>query len=278
MDVDLIGQPFFHTRVENWETDFNGHWNTRFYARSFQMAAETIAASKGGSHSGVKTAISRHMRFHRELFPGASVEVRSAAITGGPYDGAIVHFLYESGGVSATAIDLPGIGSKLLQPIPNEELNIALPRGLLDPVPLPWVNDVSAPLTFTSEAGTVRPSETDHTGHLEFDEIIRRCAHASHHHITRLGLSPELTQETGVGRMLAEMRVTVLGHCVPGDQLKVSARLLSVDQKSFITAHYMETRSGTPVALIEMCTLTVDMRTRKVTEVPSFLHQIASKR
>jgi acyl-CoA thioesterase FadM len=43
----IAGRATFHTRVESWECDFNGHWNTRYYGRAFQAAAEVAAALDG---------------------------------------------------------------------------------------------------------------------------------------------------------------------------------------------------------------------------------------
>jgi acyl-CoA thioesterase FadM len=271
MNRDAVGQATYHTRVENWEIDFNGHWNTRFYARSFQLAAETVASLSEGANPGAAVIRSRQIRFHHELFPGAAVELRSVTVDGGHYDGAVVHLMYSGERIAATALDQPGIGSVLLPRVPAEELSFAFPRGLDGPVPLPWKENVDSSQTVTVEVGTVRPSETDHTGNLLFDELIRRCAHASHDHVLRMGLSPEFTKKTGVGRMLAEMRATRLGYCTPGQQLRVSSRLIAVLGKSFTTAHYIQTRAGSPVALIELCTLAVDMNARKATLVPEIL-------
>ena len=72
-----FGIATLNTRVESWECDFNGHWNARFYGRSFQLAAETIPQPTG---IDAPQAPTRYMRFHGELFPDASVEVRSARL------------------------------------------------------------------------------------------------------------------------------------------------------------------------------------------------------
>jgi acyl-CoA thioesterase FadM len=272
MHKDAVGQATYHARIENWEIDFNGHWNTRFYARSFQLAAETAASLGEGENPGVALIRSRLIRFYHELFPGSAVEVRSVTVDGGQYDGAVVHLMYSEERIAATSLDQPGIGSALLPKVPADELRFAFPRGLDGAVPLPWKENVDPSQTVTAEVGTIRPYETDHTGKLLFDELVRRCAHASHDHLLRMGLSPEFTKNTGVGRMLAEMRATLLDHCTPGQQLRVSSRLIAAFEKSFTTAHYVQTRTGSPVALIELCALAVDMNTRKTTQVPEILH------
>jgi acyl-CoA thioesterase FadM len=239
MRKDAVGQATYHARIENWEIDFNGHWNTRFYARSFQLAAETAASLGEGENPGVALIRSRLIRFYHELFPGSAVEVRSVTVDGGQYDGVVIHLMFSEERIAATSLDQPGIGSALLHRVPADELRFAFPRGLDGAVPLLWMENVDPSRTVTAEVGMIRPFETDHTGKLLFDELVRRCAHASHDHLLRMGLSPRFTKITGVGRMLAEMRAALLGHCTAGRQLRVSSRLIAPFGKSFTTAHYV---------------------------------------
>lgn len=59
MIADEIGTATLHTRVESWECDHNKHWNARYYARSFQMAAETVAALAGRENYGLSVIAAR---------------------------------------------------------------------------------------------------------------------------------------------------------------------------------------------------------------------------
>ena len=77
MIASEFGEATLHSRVEGWECDHNKHWNARYYARSFQMAAETVAALAGRDNLGLSLIGARHIRYHRELLVGAAVEVRS---------------------------------------------------------------------------------------------------------------------------------------------------------------------------------------------------------
>jgi len=129
MDMTELGLPTHHTRVERWECDYNNHWNTRFYLRSFQQAREA-ALQLTTSESPATTAAVRHIRFHRELFASAPVEVRSSVLDGGAFDGAIVHLLSSSGRLAATALDMPGDVARGFPRVTPEEVAPALPRGL----------------------------------------------------------------------------------------------------------------------------------------------------
>ncbi|MGC4250504.1 MAG: thioesterase family protein [Sphingobium sp.] len=262
------GLPTFHSRVDNWECDFNGHWNTRFYTRAFQLASELVASLEDGVNPGAAAIRSRHMRFHSELFPGDPVEIRSAALSGGDYDGAVVHLLLSGGKLSATALDRPGRGAEHLPVLSAQSLPFALPRGL-DGVSSHGRDSGEGAILI--ETGAIRPAELDHTGALLFDEIIRRCAFGSHALVVGLGYSPAFTERTGIGRMLAEMHVELLGRADQGSALQVTSRLTAAGGKSFRTTHHLHARDGRSIAFIDLCTLAVDMKSRRATDVPDFL-------
>lgn len=261
------------TRVETWECDHNGHWNTRFYTRAFQYASETAALLGGNGNPGAATIGSRHIRFHRELLCGDPVLVRSAAIRGGRWDGAVVHWLESDGVLSATALDMPGRANRHLPQVPEEAAASALPRGLVHEAPLTQGAVVAgrrAPL------GILRPGDCDHTGALTFDELFRYVSYASYDHHVSLGYSPQFIAQTGVGRMVVEMRTTWLGQASAGMGIRSNSWLVHAQGKSFSTAHHLETLSGTPIALVELCLVAVDMQSRRATHVPDFLLAQAS--
>jgi acyl-CoA thioesterase FadM len=256
------------TRAETWECDFNGHWNTRFYTRAFQCAAETVAMLDGRSNPGAATVRSRHMRFHRELLAGDPVLVRSVAIQGGRWNGAVVHCLESGGTLSATALDMPGCASRHLPQMPEEAMVHALPRGLLHDAPLAEKAPANA---LRANMGILRPHAYDHTGALVFDEMFRYVSHAAYDHQFGLGFSPEFTAQTGVGRMVVELRATLQGHAPAGVGVRSNAWLSRAQGKCFATTHQLETLNGDPIALVEFCLVAVDMKTRSATCVPDFL-------
>lgn len=259
-----FGTPTLHARVENWECDFNGHWNARFYGRSFQLAAEMIA-HPGGS----KTAPTRVIRFHGELFPGAAVEVRSAQLTDGRHPGAIVHALFSGERLSATALDLGGAPVAGLPLISEAAAKLALPRSL-DAATAGWTEGCGTSLCPT---GPTRPAEMDHRGNLLFEEIIRRVAFAIHNHVGALGLNETYLKETGISRMAVESRVTRIGNVPVGTPLRVRTRITRRAVKSFVVAHLLESHSGAPLAFAQHSLLTVNLNTRRAVELPAFLRE-----
>lgn len=268
MTPNDIGYASHITRVDAWECDHNGHWNTRFYMRAFQNAAETIAMLGGDSNPGGSVIRSRHARFHRELLCGAAVLVRSVAIQGGRWDGAIVHLLESDGRLSATALDLPGRASRHLPQVPERAVALALPRGLTHEAPVAQDAPVDAR---SAHLGILRPEAYDHTGALMFDELLRYASYAIYDYHAFLGYSPRFTTETGLGRMAVEVRTTLLGQAPAGMGIRSHSWLLQAQGKSFASAHYLGTPQGNPIAMVEACLLSVDMNTRRSAPVPEFL-------
>jgi acyl-CoA thioester hydrolase len=252
--------------VESWECDYNSHWNTRFYGRSFQLAAEAIASRFGGSNPGASIPHIRHIRYHRELFGSATVEVRSAVLRcRGGLNGAIVHILADEDGVSATALDLPGTEYQLPQ-VSTEEVSLALPRGVKPDTMGDWPEGEANGMDF--ELGPIRPGEVDHTGSLLFEELIRYGSIASNLQMNKLGLTPEFSERTRVGRMAVELRVTRHFSPAVGETLCGQSRISTVKRKSIRADHRIMTAWGETVATLEFCVVTVDLDTRRAVEVP----------
>ena len=268
LDPRGIGIPTLHSRVESWECDFNGHWNARFYARGFQQAAETLPALPGISETATALPRTRFLRFHRELFAGAAVEIRSTLVAGGTFDGTVAHLLHSGGKLAATALDIGGAQVRGLTATSADELKLALPRGLGGRPDTRWTE---GPGTSLCETGPIRPTEIDHRGALLFEELIRRVAYATHNHVSALGLNDAYLKETGISRMAAEAQVTRLGTCPAGTALRVRARITGLAAKSFIIAHQVESHAGAPVAYVEYNLLTVNLNSRRVVELPEFL-------
>jgi acyl-CoA thioesterase FadM len=266
-----IGIATHHTRVESWECDFNHHWNARFYWRSFQLAAEGILTSTNHDNPGAAAVLTRNVRFHRELYVGAAVEVRSARVGTGEHEGAIVHLLFSEGTIAAAALDLLQQRGLDLPQVAAEEIDLAFPRRIVGQATI-W--DSNAPDAKVAETGAVRPTELDHTGALLFEEIVRRTAIGLHDQLSGLGFTSEFTNKTGVSRMAVEIRVTPTGKCPPGTPLLVKSRIASVRNKSFSSIHWLESHQGNPIAMIENSLVAVDMKTRRAVLVPDFMQRL----
>lgn len=268
MHITELGLPTHHSRVERWECDFNNHWNTRYYGRSFQMAAETVATGSDGISPGNGIVASRHMRFVGELFDGMPVAVRSGIVEGGVHDGALLHLLSSGNRISACALDRPGRVVAQLPRIAAADLGDVLPRGL-DAIPADvWDLDRREG---RYEIGPLRPADMDHTGVVLFEELIRCFATSIFHQLTELGYTTDFVERTGISRMAVEMRITRHAPLPLGKPLYARARLAHVSGKSFGVAQRLESPSGELLATTEQNLLAVDLNARKAVTVPDFI-------
>ncbi|WP_145962969.1 acyl-ACP thioesterase [Mangrovicoccus ximenensis] len=264
------GRPTLHARVESWECDFNGHWNTRFYCRSFDAARSVLEARKGRALPGMPPPRRRHLRFHRELTQGDALSIRSCLADGG----AIAHVMISEGRVAATALEQAGPHMPDLPDLPRELEGLVLPRGLAVPEVAPWQAAQSG--DSLAELGPVRRDELGEDGTLCFEAQIARLATGSHQHMEDVGFRRDTVRKTGIGRMLVELRHRPLSPCGAGELLRMESRIVQVGGKSWISAHLLRTASGRPVAVSETCLLAVDMKERRAAAVPEMIHAAVS--
>lgn len=269
MTAAELGHPTLHSRVERWECDFNDHWNARFYARSFQQAADVLAFQANGQIADGLSVETRHIRYHRELFVGAPVEVRSAWVPKGAFSGALLHLLCSNGQIAATALDRPRFDIAGLPPVTLDEMPQAKPRGLTDASVVAWDRD--APDAVVTETGPIRPADLDHCGQPLYEAIFRNVSISATHHLDRLGLTPDYMKQANITRMAVEARISRVGDWTLGMPLLVKSRLTSVGAKAFATAHRIETADGQLAALFENNVVTVDLATRRARHVPDVL-------
>lgn len=270
MDPDMIGQPTYHSRVERWECDYNDHWNARFYGRSFQMAAEVIAARAQGSNPGAAAIAARHMRFHRELRVSAPVEVRSAVLReAGDMSGATVHLLLSNGSLAATALDFPGSIADL-PAISAAEIPQALPWSV---APGAITQPPAGAQVTEVELGPVRDNDLDHTRQLRFEVLVRHGSTIQHAQLNRLGFTQEYSDRCRINRMGVEFHIT-RGHTPSvGTTLQGQMWFTGIKGKSIQTGSRIVTAGGETVATLAICIVTVDLDIRRAVAVPDFLYR-----
>lgn len=269
----LRGVETFVTRVEEWECDHNGHWNTRFYGDAFSAASEVASALSGCKSQGGHDAV-WHLRFHQELFSGMSVQVRSSRVDcpdQATKGARMLHVLTGNGQLSATAIEqrIEDVGEFPVAHI--DDVTLALPRGLAQHE-TDWSAVDQRPQAHVI-LGLLKPNDLEEGGRISLLNMLRFCGRGTQNHREVLGFGSTYTREHKVGRMLVEMRATLFGGVTPGELLTMRSSLAAVHAKSFVSAHILSCQSGQQVARIELSLLAVDMVSRKATSVPSFLNQ-----
>lgn len=273
----LRGVVSHYTRVEQWECDYNAHWNTRFYARSFHFAHEAVLAENGDMALARPTLRSRHIRFHHELRAGAAVEIRSLRlpppISSMGSATTLLHRLEANGQICATAIDLLHPDSPVPQHLPYLPPNSAsshMPRGLdtgSHALSLQSLIAAAPPRPIT----TIACSDLDASGGLRSESVARLVSTSSHHQLDGIGLTRAYSETCRINRMNAELRMTMGQPVTAGRILYGQSAVVGSTQTSFITAHRLSLADGSMVAIVELCLLMVDLDSRKVVPVPEFL-------
>ncbi|MCB1448560.1 MAG: acyl-ACP thioesterase [Nitratireductor sp.] len=268
--------------VNTWECDENRHMNVQFYFRAFQQASEVLALSATGNNPAARTAIVRHVRYHRELVEGRPIVVRSGHVAEGKFAGSILHLLEdgESGMLAATALDQPGYKVGRMEIAPEEDWTNALPRGI-QPGPL-GPEDIEAMLesgrAITSHAAILRNFETGPDGDLLANAIISRFTDGAPHVWTHAGIATKWLSETNQGRVAVEMKLTRLARSSEGRALSLVSWIGDMGEKTFSIRHQLQDMmSGEAIASGEVRCLVMDLTTRRAVPVPHFARDAFNK-
>lgn len=213
-----------------------------------------------------------HSRYHSELLQTAPVEIRSAVLADGDYAGALVHILNSEGKLSATTLEHPVQADSSLPKVTASEVALALPLGISGtPHERSALGFDISGNTRIIEHGIVQPRETDHMGSLAIDWLMGRIAAASNKLLTSLGFTPEFVRNEKISRMGAETKVTYFALIPVGTRLRSIASIVSTGRKNMTLHHQLFGDDGGPLAEVDQTLVTVDMTTRRATELPDFL-------
>lgn len=258
----MNGSPTYVTRVESWECDFNGHWNARYYGRSFQNALENVAFRSIGKNPGNKGLKRRLVRFHSELLSSDLVQIQSWWVSSGRHAGSVLHAMTSNGRLAATALDVTDF--QMVDLPDTSDVAIALPRT----IPFAEVPDFPNQ-AFQVNVDPIQASDLDAMGGTHYEDIIRRCAVGTHSALDHLGFNRDLTNQTGISRMAVEHAVWRLEDAPVGMPTRVHTALHSIRSKSFSYAQLLETFDGQTIAVVEGCIVAVDLNTRRAVELPA---------
>lgn len=270
MDMSEIGVPTYYTRVEAWECDHNQHWNVRQYMRVFQQA-DFVAADMVGAQ-WVGAPVTQHTRYHRELMQTSPVEIRSVVLEDGEFAGATVHLLISQGRLSATALSQTGQNRSGLPTVSVDKVALALPRGVKG---AQHIAEISARQGKIYEQGIVQPREVDHMGALGIDWLMGRIAAASNDLLAGMGFTPQFVRDNQISRMGVETKITMFTPIQVGTRLQSVVRVVHVGSKNIVLGHQFFDPENRPLAQVDQSLLAVDMKTRRATELPSFLNGVA---
>ncbi len=259
--------------VNTWECDENDHLNVQFYLGHFDEAARIFTRNNDDSYRLPK---SRHVRFHRELRPGAMTRIVSGIVADGAFAGWIVHRLEDAGldHVAATALDAPADGMQL-GGISWQDAEIALPRGLPDGhLSYQTASEILDQRGLISYRSILMPAECDDSGHMLEQHYVSRFTNAAPHVWESAGIGERFLNEKGFGRVAVEMKITHHQPASAGDAVFVYSRSELTGQKTIKIRHEVVNETDkTAIASAEVLALILDLKTRRSVPLPPDLRE-----
>ncbi|MCG6857533.1 MAG: thioesterase family protein [Salaquimonas sp.] len=276
--IKTPGEPFLETYrgfVNTWDCDENAHMNVQFYFRAFQQASEIFALAVSGTNPGARTAILRHVRYHRELHVARSTIIHSAILGEGEAAGSVVHLMRDadSGELAATALDQPGYRIDGVPVCGLNEAAPALPRGVgYGPTqPVDTRTLIKQGRALISSRTVARIGESGPDGDILSNALISRLTDAAAHVWNFAGITTEWLTGTMHGRVAVETKLTRLRRIEPGTGLALVSWIETMEENTFLMRHQLEEMtSGEPVAASELRCLVMNLETRRAVPIPQF--------
>ena len=277
--------------VQTWECDQMGHMNVQFYVA---REVEGIAALSGAlglrpRATGISQATliphDQHIRFHRELRPGAPYVMHGGVLQARSEGVVLMQEMKhaQTGDTAATfvtyaqwsdieyrsGLPLPAIAIAKSDELSVELLPQAAPRGLelYAPRPEPTLAEAQAMGMKTTRRRLVTDELCDAQGFMRVQNYMGSISDA----IPNL-----LAQTTGksrdsgtTGGAALEYRFIYRKPAQEGDLMVVMSGLKSVGQKTYVWCHWLfDTDTGECIATAEAVAVSLDLVQRKAMDIP----------
>lgn len=278
--------------VQTWECDQMGHMNVQFYVAKADEGMASLATALGLGHhvqqEGGTALVARehHIRFHRELRPGAPFVVRGGILR------ALVEGLefYEEmrtlvpDEVSATfytraewcdhdthgGLPLPVGALAKVGPLSVDMPPQGAPRGLemTPPRPAPRLSEAEQMGLITTYRGMVLPDYCDHAGFMTARHYMGRVSDAIPNLIAQTSGADRSKSPTGGAAL--EYRFVYREPAREGDVLVLKSGLKSVGEKTYVWCHWLfDAETSGCVATAEAVAVAMDLAQRKAIEIPA---------
>ena len=120
-----------------------------------------------------------------------------------------------------------------------------------------------------THTGTVLPEWIDYNGHMNLSYYVLLFDFATEAFLEQLGLTPAFRARQNASTFSAEIHVNYLYELRLGDPVRITTQLLDQDARRIHYFHRMYHRTrGFLAATNELLSLYVDMRARRVVEMP----------
>ena len=287
--------------VQTWECDQMGHLNVQFYMSKADEGLTALAAALGLSPRARQSTRARliprehHVRFHRELRPGAPFAIKGG-VTTAKSEGLILYQEMQNvadGSVAATFVTRAEWADAEVQgglPLPVTAIAKAAgllidlppqgaPRGLdmAPPRPTPSLAEAEQLGLMTTFRGAVLHEHCDAQGYMLTRHYMGRVSDAIPNLL--LAMRGEDRATSGRGGAALEYRFVYRAPATEGDLLVVKSGLKSVGAKTYVWSHWLlDGETGECFATAEAVAVAMDLSTRKAIEIPSDMRALLESR
>lgn len=278
--------------VQTWECDQMGHMNVQFYMAKADEGLAALSAAIGLSPRAQRSDYAllvpreHHVRFHRELRPGAPFVVTAGVLTAKP-EGIILYQEMTNavgGAVAATfvtrtewsdaeirgGLPLPVAAIAKSAPLMIELPAHGAPRGLdMAPArPSPNLEEAEAMNLITTFRGAVLREHCDSQGYMQMRHYMGRVSDGIPNLIAQTSGHDRSSGRTGGAAL--EYRFVYRRPAREGDLLVLKSGLKSVSSKTYVWCHWLfDAETGDAIATAEAVAVAMDLEARKAIEIPA---------
>lgn len=283
--------------VQTWDCDQMGHMNVQVYVQRAEDAVAHLALHLGLGPRVAREANARlmpvqhHMRFHRELRPGAPYWLRAAPVFLPPNQIVVTVEMLASADdavafaltglyqwtdiISRAVLDMPeaarALAQSLVQPMPAT----ALERGMTMAPPrlTATLAEAEAMGLIVALRSEVLSEHCDASGHLRIRDAMGRVSDAIPNLLLRTtGRDRAAEADVRIGGAALEYRFVYRKPARAGDLISVRSGVKSIGPKIYNWVHWLlNEETGEAHATAEAVAVAMDLTTRKAIPIPDHL-------
>lgn len=277
--------------VQTWECDQMGHMNVQFYIAKADEGLSALAAALGLSPRALQSdrallvPLEHHVRYHRELRPGAPFVIRAGVLAArregiilfqemtNPIGGALAAtFVTRTEWADAEirgGLPLPLAAVAKTAPLMIDLPAHGAPRGLdMAPArPSPSLAEAEEMKLITTFRGAVLREHCDAQGYMAVRHYMGRVSDGIPNLIAQTSGQDRSSGRTGGAAL--EYRFVYRKPAREGDLLVLKSGLKSVSSKTYVWCHWLfDAETGEAIATAEAVAVAMDLESRKAIEIP----------